>query len=192
MKTRIISFVVSIAVIGGISSPIIAGAKETLAVISPRPTAMAPRPTASAPHPSASANQLSNPKKVRISNWWKRMFDRLETIILHQQKLANQIELRLKAIDNAGGDVTKARAALAIARTKIQDAEQTLVKANAAVPQILMENNATDAFKKIRALYMDVISKTRESNKALRDVKDMLRKIPTLTRIIPLTPSPIR
>ena len=139
-------------------------------------------------------------RKEEIQKFWDKMVHRLQILIRNEKNLADRIQKRLDALISQGADVIDAKAKLAIARTKIADAEKALANASAQVSSIISSNDAKIAFSKVKDLNNQVLAKIKEAQRALVDAINATSAIkpspsstptPTPTGTPTPTPSPV-
>lgn len=113
------------------------------------------------------AAELSLKRKERIQKWVTQMQKRLTNLVDRLNKTADKIQARIDKLAAAGRDVTKLRADLAAARTKVTIAKDAVAGISAQATVIISSNEPTVAFRKLHELEKSVMQKIRDAHQAL-------------------------
>lgn len=106
-------------------------------------------------------------RSQRIEQFFAKMTEKFENAIDRLNSMAEKIQARIDAAVANGKDMTKAKADLAVAQTKIDEAEKGLADAKTKYAELGASTDAKKKFAEVKTLVQGVEQKVKDAHAAL-------------------------
>lgn len=110
---------------------------------------------------------LLEKRRENIRRYFKNMKNRIEARLVKLTQLAARIETRIQTLNSQGADTTKAKAAVAKARTSIQKAKDGLTAAATKLETVLTSATPTEAFREVKTLLKEITADVKNAHAQL-------------------------
>ena len=120
-------------------------------------------------------------RSQRIEQFFSKMTEKFESAIDRLDRMAEKIQARIDAASANGRDMTNAKADLAIAQTKIDEAEKILVDAKAKYAELGASMDVKKKFAEVKTLVQGVEQEIKNAHGALVRVIANMKGMGTTT-----------